>query len=87
MVQMVQTKSRCRVGVFAHDTPSDTRDQFGDRAALRVLVGKLKNRGALPRDGFSQTSPIWIAVRSGSTCGSGCDMRNNSASLCSETQS
>jgi hypothetical protein len=37
--------------VFAHDTPSDTREQFGDRAALGVLVGKLKNRGALPRDG------------------------------------
>jgi hypothetical protein len=51
MVQMVHTKSRCRVGVFAHDTPSDTREQFGDRAALGVLVGKLKNRGALPRDG------------------------------------
>jgi hypothetical protein len=36
--------------VFAHDTPSDTREQFGDRAALGVLVGKLKNRGA-QRDG------------------------------------
>ena len=30
------------MAVFADDSRSDTREQFGDRAALRVLVGKLR---------------------------------------------
>jgi hypothetical protein len=58
MVQMVHTENPCRMAVFADDLRSDKHEQFGDRAALEVLVGKLKNRGALPRDGVSQASPI-----------------------------
>jgi hypothetical protein len=30
------------MAAFADDLRSDTREQFGDRAALEVLVGKLK---------------------------------------------
>ena len=63
------------MAVFADDPSPDKCEQFGDRAALRVLMRKLKNRARSPETGFSQTSPIWIGERSGGPCKSGCDMR------------
>ena len=61
------------MAVFAHDARSGTRDQFGDRAVLGVLVGKLGNRGALPRHGIlpdfsdldrcSVPRLVWVRMR------------------------
>jgi len=44
------------------DLRADARDQLGHCAAIWVLVGKLKNGGALASDGFSQISPISIGL-------------------------
>jgi hypothetical protein len=62
------------MAVFADDPRSDKREQFGDRAALGVLVGSSRIVARSRVTGFSQTSPIWIGVRSGGWCGSGCDI-------------
>jgi len=43
--------------VFSHDPRSNERRQLGSRAALRVLMGELENRGPLAGDWFSQISP------------------------------
>jgi len=40
------------MAVRAGDTRSDAREQFGDHAALGVLVRKLKNRGTLAGPGI-----------------------------------
>jgi hypothetical protein len=40
------------MAVFAGDPRSHTRDKFGDRATLGVLVRKLDNRDVFPRDGI-----------------------------------
>jgi hypothetical protein len=71
------------MAVFAGDTRSDTRQQFGDRAALGVWWGSSRIVARSRVMGFSQISPIWIDVWSGGPCGSGCDMRITLPPFCS----
>ena len=47
-VRVRAAPSRVGMAVFADDPRSDTREQFGNHAALGVLVGKINNRAALP---------------------------------------
>ena len=61
------------MAVFADDPRSDTREQFGNRTALGVLVGKLKNRGALPVMGFSTRPSLMIVGCSSTESRSACE--------------
>jgi hypothetical protein len=45
------------VAMLADDACPDERCELGDRAALRIPVGELEDRGALPSDGILPDLP------------------------------